>query len=163
MINPLFIAAAIGFVAFKSMSDATCNLKYDTCNVSCAVPNNRTKRICQIECELETLEVEENLALKHNESMCVENCLTDPEEVTECQEQCLEALTTCHQRCSVARKIATMINKTEADDAFVNCTGKPKPTQATNFSTPFPTTNLTTSLPTINFTTPLPTTNFSMF
>ena len=163
MIYRLFIAPAIGFVLFTSMSDAYFKLRYDSCNVSCAVPNNRTKRICHIECELETLEMEENLALKHNETMCVENCQTDPEDVTDCKEQCLEVLTTCEQGCSAARKIATMINKKEADDAFYNCTEKLRPMPTTNFTTPLPRTNFETSLPTPNFTTHLPATNFSMF
>ena len=162
MMHQLFIATAICFVAFTSMSDANCKFTYDTCNVSCAVPSNRTMHICQIECELETFEIEENPSLTHNETMCVENCLTNPEEVTDCQKECLEVLTRCEQGCSAARTIAAMMNKAEADYAFYNCTGEPKPLPTTNFTTPLPTTNFETSLPTPNFTTPLPTTNFSM-
>ena len=129
MIYQLFIAAAIGYVAFTSMSDANCKLRFDTCIESCAVPNNRTKRICELECELETLEIEENSALTHNESICVEKCLTDPDVITDCQEGCQGVHETCEQGCSSARAIASLLNKTEAENQFYNCTGKPKPMQ----------------------------------
>ena len=154
MIYQILSAAAIGFVAFTSISDANCKQRFETCNGSCVIPSNWTTRVCQIECELETLEMEENPALTHNETICIENCQTDLEAVTECQEECLKARITCEDGCSAARTIASMINKTEADNAFYNCTGEPKPLPATNF---------TTHLPSANFSTPLPATNFSMF
>ena len=103
MIYQLFIAAAIGFVMFTSISDANCKFWFDTCVGSCAVPNNRTIRICQLECELETLEIEANPALTHNETMCVEKCLTNPDVVTDCQEGCEEAYEACEQGCSAAK------------------------------------------------------------
>ena len=145
------------------MSDANCKLTYDTCNRSCAVPNNRATRICQIECELETMEMEEKPTLAQNETMCVENCLTDPEAVTECQEECKEARKTCEQGCTAARMIASMMNKTETHYAFYNCTGDPKPSPTINFTTPLPATNFATPLPATNCITILSTNNFSIF
>ena len=129
MIYQIFIAAAIGFVALTSISDANCKLRLDNCIESCAVPNNRTKRICELECELETLEIEENSALTHNETICVEKCLTDPDVITDCQEGCQGVHETCEQGCSSARAIASLLNKTEAENLFYNCTGKQKPMQ----------------------------------
>ena len=129
MIYQIFIAAAISFVAFTSISDANCKLRLDNCIESCAVPNNRTKRICELECELETLEIEENSALTHNETICVEKCLTDPDVITDCQEGCQGVHETCEQGCSSARAIASLLNKTEAENLFYNCTGKQKPMQ----------------------------------
>ena len=129
MIYQLFIAAAVGFVMFTSISDANCKFWFDTCVGSCAVPNNRTIRICQLECELETLEIEANPALTHNETMCVEKCLTDPDVVTDCQEGCQEVNEACEQGCSAARVIASLVNKTIAENQYYNCTGKPKPMQ----------------------------------
>ena len=107
--------------------------------------------------------MEENLALKHNETMCVENCVKNPEAITECQEECQEILTTCEQGCSAARRIASVINKTESDNAYYNCTGEPKPLQITDVTAPLATINFTTTLPTTNFSTPLSTTNFTIF
>ena len=129
MIYQLFIAAALGFATFTSISDANCKFWFDTCVGSCAVPNNRTIRICQLECELETLEIEANPASTHNDTMCVEKCLTDPDVVTDCQEGCEEAYEACEQGCSAARVIASLVNHTEAENQYYNCTGKPKPMQ----------------------------------
>ena len=120
MIYQLFIAAAIGFATFTSISDANCKFWFDTCVESCAVPNNRTTRICQLECELETLEIEANPALTHNETMCIEKCLTDPDVVTDCQERCQEVNEACEQGCSAARVIASLVNKTIAENQYFN-------------------------------------------
>ena len=115
--------AAICFVAFTSMSDANCNLQFETCNDSCA-SNNQTKFDCETECNEEASEIAENPAVKFNVTMCFDICLGQSE--ADCKDQCRVMKKDCIDGC--AMNLTTLIdtkamNQIEAWAVFNNCTG----------------------------------------
>jgi len=83
MVYRLFMMAAICFAAYISMSNANCNLKIQTCAVSCQ-PNSQARIDCETKCGAKLTDP----AITPDGKMCIGNCLR--EFVNDCMGDCTE-------------------------------------------------------------------------